>query len=44
MEEEREVKEPKMVMAKQAARQIIFRPNLINGGAGEEEDVVGSPI
>ena len=29
MDEEREVKEPKMVMARQAARQIVFRPNLI---------------
>ena len=29
MEEEREVKEPKTVTAKQAIRQTIFRPNLI---------------
>ena len=29
MDEAREVKEPRMVMAKQAARQIFFRPNLI---------------
>ena len=37
MEEEREVKEPKRVMAKQATRQIVFRPNLINGGVGGED-------
>ena len=29
MDEAREVKDPRMVMAKQAARQIFFRPNLI---------------